>query len=82
MWFLQNATTNDQKSIWWLCYSRKVASKQVVEKSLTDAVARLRGTERNTDAGVSVDDTWRRKGYSSMLEVVTAISIDMGRIKM
>ena len=49
---------------------------------MTDAVARLRGTERNTDAGVSVDDTWQRKGYSSMLEVVTAISIDMGRIKM
>ena len=52
-----------------------------MEKSLTDAVARLRGTERNTDAGVSVDDTWQRKGFSSMFEVVTAISIDMGRIK-
>ena len=54
----------------------------MAEKSLTDAVARLCGTERTTDAGVSVDDTWQTKGFSSILEVVTAISIDIGRIKM
>ena len=63
-----------------LSYSIKVASKQVTEKSLSDAAARLRGTEPTADIGVSVDCTWQRKGFSSALGVVAAISIDNEKV--
>ena len=63
-----------------LSYSIKVASKQVVEKSMSDAATRLRGTNPIADVGVSVDGTWQRKGFSSTLGVVTAISIDNGKV--
>ena len=58
----------------------KVASKQVAEKSMCNAAARLRGTEKTADVGVSVDGTWHRKGFSSTLGIVTAISIDRGKV--
>ena len=32
------------------------------------------------DVGVSVDDRWKRKGFSSTLGVVTAISVDNGKV--
>ena len=32
------------------------------------------------DVGVSVDDRWKRKGFSSTLSVVTAISIDNEKV--
>ena len=63
-----------------LSYSVKIASKQVAEKSMPDAAARLRGTEQTADVGVSVDGTWQRKGFSSNLGKVTAISIDNGKV--
>ena len=44
------------------------------------AAAKLRGTEENADVGVSVDGTWQRKGFSSTLGVVKAISIDSGKV--
>ena len=47
---------------------------------MADAVTRLRGTEQTADFGVSVDATWHRKGFSSTLGVVTAISIDNGKV--
>ena len=40
------------------------------------ATGRLRGTEQTADVGVSVDDTW----FSSALGVLTAISIDNGKV--
>ena len=48
-----------------LSYSIKVASNQVVEKSVSDAATRLRGTKKIADGGVSVDGTWQKKGFSS-----------------
>ena len=59
-----------------LSYSIKVASKQVAEKSISDAAARLHGTAPNADVGVSVDGKYQRKGFSSTHGVVAAISID------
>ena len=63
-----------------LSYSIKVASKQIAEKNMSDAAARLRGTEKTTDVGISVDDTWQRKSFSSTYGVVIAISIYGGKI--
>ena len=67
MWFLEHATTNDQKCKCWLmlfanrllCYVIWLqtiilfASKQVVKKSKSNAAAKLRGTEETVDVGVS-----------------------------
>ena len=63
-----------------LSNSIKVASKEVAEKSMSDAAAKLRGTKETADIGVSVDGTWQRKGFSSTLGVVTAISVDSGEV--
>ena len=62
-----------------LSYSIKVASKQVTEKSMSDAVPKLQGTEETPDARVSVDGKWQKKGFSSTLGIVTTISIDSGK---
>ena len=35
----------------------KVASKQVMEKNMSDTAAKLRGTEETADVEISVDDT-------------------------
>ena len=42
---------------------------------MSDAAARLHGTEPNADVGVSVDGKYQRKGFSSTHGVVAAISI-------
>ena len=63
-----------------LSYSINVASKQVAEKSMSNAANKLRATEQTADVGDSVDDTWQRKGFSSILGAVTAISIDDGKV--
>ena len=63
-----------------LSNSIKVASKAVAEKSMADAASRLRGTNEVADVGVSVDGTWQRKGFSSTLGVITAISVDSGKV--
>ena len=59
-----------------LSYSTKATFKQGVEKGTSDTTPRLRGILLNAGVGVSVDGTWQRKGFSSTLGVVTAISID------
>ena len=46
-----------------LSHPIKVASKQVVEKRMSHAAARLRGTKKTADVGVSVDGTWQREGF-------------------
>ena len=63
-----------------LPYSIKVVSKQVVEKSMSDAAARLRGTEQTADVGVSVGGTWQRKVFSPTLGIVTASSIHYRKV--
>ena len=53
---------------------------------MSGTAARLLGTEKTTDAGVSVEGTWQitpwwqRKGFSSVVGVVSAISIDDGKV--
>ena len=47
---------------------------------MSDAVARLHGTEPNADVGVSVDGKCQRKGFSSTHGVVAAISIDNEKV--
>ena len=42
---------------------------------MSDAAARLRGTEQTADAGISVGGTWQRKVFSPTLWIVTASSI-------
>ena len=49
-------------------------------ETILHTASRLRGTEKTTDVGVSVDGTWQRKGFSSTLGVVTSISIDSGKV--
>ena len=66
-----------------LSYSIKVAFKQVAERNMSDAAASsllFAGTEQTANVGVSVDGKWQRKGFSSTLGVVAAISIDNGRV--
>lgn len=58
----------------------KLASKTIAEKSMSDAAAELRKGNKTADVGVSVDGTWQRKGFSSTLGVITAISIDSGKV--
>ena len=36
--------------------------------------------KKKGDVGVSIDGAWQRKGFSSTLGVVTAISIDTGKV--
>ena len=64
MWFLEHATTNDQWPYDGLSYSIKVASKQMAEKSMSNAAARLRWAEQTASIGVSVDSTKQRKSFS------------------
>ena len=46
-----------------LSYPIKIAPKQVVEKRMSDATARLCETKKTADVGVSVDGTWQREGF-------------------
>ena len=45
-----------------------------------DTPARLPGTEKTADIGVSVDGTWQRKGFTSILGLVADISLDSGKL--
>ena len=58
----------------------KVAAKEVAETSMAAAASDLRGDGETADVGVSVDGTWQRKGYVSMNGVITAISVDTGKV--
>ena len=63
-----------------LSQSLKVVAKEVAEKSMSDAGADLRGDAETADVGVFVDGTWQRKGFTSTLGVVSAISAKNGKI--
>ena len=67
----------------------KDSAKCVAEKSMQNAVNELTTFQRISyttadgpviDIGVSVDGSWQRRGYSSLNGVITAISIDSGKI--
>ena len=55
-------------------------SPVVTSRSIPDAGACLRKGQKSGDAGVSVNGTWQRKGFSAILGVVTTISIDTGKV--
>ena len=57
------------------------SAKQIAGRSMNNAVVELkRGKNMVIDIGVSLDGSWQRRGFSSMNGVVTAISIDTGKI--
>ena len=57
------------------------SAKQIAERSMNNAAVELkRGKNMVIDIGVSLDGSWQRRGFSSMNGVVTAISIDTGKI--
>ena len=63
----------------------KNATQKVVENTMKDAAKEIRYKENVpedgvVDAGVSCDGSWQRRGFSSLNGVVTAISIDTGKI--
>ena len=70
-----------------LSYLIKVVTKQTAEKCMPDVAIRVDGDSGDEmldvgvgDVGVSVDDRWKRKGFSSTLGVVTASSVDNGKV--
>ena len=63
-----------------ITHLRKNAAKKVANKSMRDAALVLKAKVDIADVGVSVDGTWKRRGYSSLNGVVTAISVDSEKI--
>lgn len=57
----------------------KESAKRVAEKIISTTASKLRRAADNADVGVFVDGTWQCKGYTSLNEVTTAISIDTGK---
>ena len=47
---------------------------------MSTAASKLRGTAETADVGVPVDGSWQRKGFTSLNGVVTAISVDSGKV--
>lgn len=84
--------TNSPRPMTKNCYRRTFnkihsACKEVAEESMKGAVEEVKTKKReknsevdldeeNVDCGVSLDETWQRRGYSSHHGVVTAISMD------
>ena len=58
----------------------KDAARIVAERSMRKAASDLRGDSPTADISVSVDGTWQREGFSSLNRVVTAISVDSGKV--
>ena len=58
----------------------RAAAKTVAERSMADAAKELRGDNETADVAVSVDGTWQKKGFNSTLGVITAISVDTGKV--
>ena len=56
------------------------STTRVAEKSMSMAASKLRGAADSADVGVSVDGTWQRKGFTYLNGVITAISIDSGKV--
>ena len=58
------------------------ATHTVAEETIADAGEEIRNTvdDEIVDTSVSCDGSWQRRGYSSLNCVVTAISMDTGKI--
>ena len=58
----------------------KWSLKRVTEKSISMGASKLRGATDTANVSVSVDGTWQRKGFTSLNGVISAISIDNGKV--
>ena len=47
---------------------------------MSTATSKLQGPVNTADVSVSVDETWQRKGFTSLNGGVTAISIDSRKV--
>ncbi|XP_028414795.1 uncharacterized protein LOC114537882 [Dendronephthya gigantea] len=61
------------------------AAKEVCQESMSDAAKEIHDIKNTlegevVDCGISCDDTWQRRGYSSLNGCVTAISMDTGKV--
>ena len=75
-------TANNYSKINKFC---RTAAKTVAEKSMSDAAVSVREIQRVDDDTVAdidvfIDDTWQRRGYSSLNGIVAAISVDTGKL--
>ena len=59
-------------------FKSKESPTIVAEISMSTTASKLCGTTDTVDVGVSVDETWQRKGFIYLSGVITAISIDSG----
>ena len=55
-------------------------TKVVAERSMVEAAKEIKGEVDVIDTAVSVDGTWQRRGFTSLNGIVTAISVDTGKI--
>ena len=56
-------------------------AKAVARETMNDAAEEIRELDPNiVDTSVSVDGSWQRRGFSSLNGVVTAISMDTGKV--
>jgi len=58
----------------------KDAVRSVAEKSMDGVANELRESGKADEVAISVDDSWQRRGFTSTLGVVTAISVDKGKV--
>ena len=56
------------------------SAKRVAKKSISMATSKISGAADSPNMSVSVDRTWQRKGFKSFNEVITAISINSGKV--
>ena len=59
-------------------FKSKESPTIVAEISMSTTASKLCGTTDTVDVGVSVDETWQRKGFIYLSGVITTISIDSG----
>jgi hypothetical protein len=58
----------------------RLASELESNLSMERAAAELRGENEVTDVNIMIDGTWQKRGHSSLMGVVTAVSPDNGKV--
>ena len=56
------------------------SAKRVAKKIISMAASKIRGAADSPSMSVSVDRSWQRKGFTSFNEIITAISINSGKV--
>ena len=54
--------------------------RKIAEQSMDDVASELRESGGGDDVAVAVDGTWQKRGFTSTLGVVTALSVDQGKV--